>query len=77
MTQKEIFIVEKPVFIDEVTLTSISRISIKWDEHCWTFYATKQPVFLIVSANNNIQAFSITGEKVPVENLAKLYPDLI
>jgi len=68
---KERLIVENPVVVGDFTLTVISRMVIRWPRirEMASCYASKQPVYLLVSSALEERAYDPAGKEVPVADV--------
>ncbi len=77
--EKEEIIIEAPFTAAGVTIVPIVKTSL----NCWqhkgyhSFFATRQPVSLVVVSPQARKAFHITGEEISLDQLAKEAPGII
>lgn len=76
--RKEYLAVEESMIIDGVRITPVVRVSLQYVEikGACSFYAGKQPVYVVVSSPRGERAYSITGEEVSLRKLAEECPAL-
>ena len=78
MEKKEVTIVN-PVTVAGVTLIPVSKVTI----NCWhgkrgiAISGSKQPDSIIIVSPSVKRAFRITGEEIPLEQLAQEIPDIM
>ncbi len=76
--EREEIIIEAPFAAAGVTIVPIVKTSL----NCWqrkgrlAFFATKQPVSLVVVSPQARRAFRITGEEISLDQLAKEAPGI-
>jgi len=76
--EKEEIRIEPPSAVAGVTLVPIVKASL----NCWhgkgrlSFFGIKQPVSVVVISPQAKRAFRISGEEVPLDQLAKEVPDI-
>ena len=75
MERKEVTI-GKPVVIAGTTLIPVVEVSLNYwrRERGSTYLGAKQPVAVIVVSPSTKRAFRITGEEVPIDELAHAFP---
>jgi hypothetical protein len=58
-----------------IRITPIVRISVGYAEiqGTFSFYAGKQPVYLVISSGDGERAYNVTGEEVPIQQVASEY----
>jgi hypothetical protein len=71
MMRKEYLACEEPIMVARVRITPIVRISVRYTEiqGAISFYAGKQPVYLIISSPDSERAYSVTGREVPIQQV--------
>ena len=69
--RKEYLAREEPTMVAGVSITPIVRISVTYTEiqGAISFYAGKQPVYLIISSPDGEGAYSLTGREVPIQQV--------
>ena len=76
MEAKEVEIIDNPVAVAGVTLIPVAKVSIG----CWpgkrsiSFSGVKQPIIVVIASPSTRKAFRITGEEVPLDQLAQEVP---
>ena len=76
--EKEKIIIEAPFAAAGVTIVPIAKTSL----NCWqrkgrlAFFATKQPVSLVVVSPQARRAFQIDGEEISLDQLMKEVPGM-
>jgi hypothetical protein len=69
--RKEYLAREETIVVAGVRITPVVRISISYAEiqGARSFYAVKQPVYLIISSTDGVRAYSVTGREVPIQQV--------
>jgi len=69
--RKEYLAREEAVVVAGVRITPVIRISVRYTEikGARSFYAGKQPVYLIVSSVDGERAYSVTGNEVSIQQV--------
>ena len=69
--RKEYLAGEEAVVVAGVRITPVIRISVRYTEikGARSFYAGKQPVYLIVSSVDGERAYSVTGNEVSIQQV--------
>jgi hypothetical protein len=76
--RKEYLALEEASVVAGVRITPVARISISYTEigGARSFYAGKQPVYLIFTTTDGERAYSITGREVPIQQVISECPAL-
>jgi len=76
--RKEYLACEGATVVAGVGIISVVRISISYAEirGARSFYAGKQPVYLIISLTEGECAYSVTGREVPIQQVIAECPAL-
>ncbi|MCX5996802.1 MAG: hypothetical protein NTV42_04110 [Chloroflexi bacterium] len=76
--RKEYLACEEVAAIGGVRITPIVRILVGYTEikGVRTFYAGKQPVYLIISSGDGERAYSVTGREVSIQQVISDCPAL-
>jgi hypothetical protein len=74
--RKEYLACEKATEVTGVRITPIVRMSVGYTEihGARSFYAGKQPVYLIITSKEGERAYSITGQEVPIQQVISECP---
>ena len=69
--RKEYLACEGATVVAGVGIISVVRISISYAEirGAQSFYAGKQPVYIVISSTDGERAYSITGREVPIQQV--------
>ena len=67
---------EEATVVAGVRITPVVRISISYAEirGARSFYAGKQPVYLVISSTESERAYSVTGLEVPIQQVISECP---
>ena len=76
--RKEYLAREAEAVIGGVRITPVVRNLVRYSETkgVWSFYAGKQPVYLIISSGDGQRAYSVTGQEVSIQQVISDYPAL-
>jgi hypothetical protein len=76
--RKEYLACDEASVVAGVRITPVVRISVGYAEikGARSFYAGKQPVYLIVSSTDGDRAYSVTGRKVSIQRVISDCPAL-
>jgi hypothetical protein len=74
--QKEVVSCEKPREIMGVKLTPVVRSTLTWVEIGGTvsFYASRQPVYLLIESPQDVRALRATGEEITLQQVCSECP---
>ena len=76
--RKEYLACEGASVVAGVRVTPVARISISYTQigGARSFYAGKQPVYLIISSTEGERAYSVAGREVPIQQVIADCPAL-
>lgn len=76
--RKEYLAPEKAMRVAGVRVITVVRISVGYTEiqGARSFYAAKQPVYLIIQSEDGERAYSVTGREVPIQQVIAGCPSL-
>jgi hypothetical protein len=74
--QKEVVSCEKTLEIMGVKLTPVVKLTLTWVETggSVSFYATVQPVYLLIESGLGVRALRATGEEITLQQICSEYP---
>lgn len=75
---KGYLVCEGPTVVEGVSITAVARISVGYAEIGGTrsFYAGKQPLYLVVSSVDGERAYTVTGQEVSIQLVVSECPAL-
>ena len=76
--RKEYLALEEGIVVAGVRIIPVVRISVRYTEiqGARSFYAGKQPVYLIITSTEGERAYSVTGREVPIQQVISDCPAL-
>ena len=76
--RKEYLALEEAIMVAGVRIIPIVRISVRYTEirGAWSFYAGKQPVYIIIASTDGERAYSVTGREAAIQQVISDCPAL-